>query len=152
MLSFAFSNPLPRCVVSRWTDSGSAVFTSHGCDNGLLVLVKNYCRSCCSISVRSINSIFWQIEVALIRKLRFHSSEGEMWSDTSKDFLGWLSQAGGWWQKGKCISLGKKKQERRINTTREALHAVSYWQLTQGMWGVVKRVQQESRFISANKL
>lgn len=108
------SNLLPHCIFIRWIDYGSAAFTSHRRDNDLLVVVKNYCRSCSSISVRSINSIFWQIEVALIRKLRFHSFEGEMWSDTSKGFLGWVELGRGLdcEKRGECISLRKKGKAR----------------------------------------
>lgn len=90
--------------LSSSESTGTALLTPlHKCGICLKVLVKNYSKSCSSISVRSKNSISWQIEVALIRKLRFHSFEGEVWSDTSKGFWNELSWVGGWWQKGKHL-------------------------------------------------
>lgn len=92
--------------------TGTALLTPlHKCGICLKVLVTNYSRLCSSISVRSKNSISWQIEVALIRKLRFHSFEGEVWSDTSKGFWNELSWVGGWWQKGKHLMLWKNEPD-----------------------------------------
>lgn len=125
--------------LSSGEPAGTALLTLlHICGIGLQVLVKNYCKLCSSISVRSKNSISWQIEVALIRKLRFHTFEGEMWSDTSKGFRDELSWVGGWWQKEKHLS---EKGEPNECGARDALLCISWWHMMVEEMCVKKRTK-----------
>lgn len=115
----------------------------HKCGAGLKVLVKNYCNACSSISVRSKNSISWQIEVALIRKLRFHSFEGEVWSDTSKGFQDGLSWVGGLMAKGGGPRSEKKKSQIECGGLDAVLAVSRRHVIKEEMWKIVKGVRQE---------
>lgn len=82
-------------------------------------LLGNY-RSLCSssIAVRSINSISWQIEVALIRKLRFQQLWGWDAKWHIKEPLVWAEPGGGLMAKGEAHLTSRKESQMKTEPER----------------------------------